>query len=148
MKITSSAFAHDEFIPAKYTCDGQDLSPPLQFSDVPSESKSLVLILEDPDAPAGIWDHWIVYNIPPATRDVLAGEEPLGVHGLGTSNNTAYHGPCPPDKEHRYFFTLYALDQMLELPTGASKQVVERAMKGHILAQAALVGRYERLVFV
>lgn len=144
MKITSPAFAHNESIPSQYTCDGEDINPPLQCSDVPLEAKSLALIVDDPDAPSGIWDHWIIFNVPPDTMTIPEGEEPLGVHGIGTSKNTNYHGPCPPDKEHRYFFKLYALDAMLELPSGANKQEVEQAMKKHILAQAELIGRYER----
>lgn len=144
MKITSPAFTHNESIPATYTCDGEDISPPLQVSDVPSEAKSLVLVMDDPDAPGGTWDHWVIFNIPPDTTAIPAGEEPPGVHGTGTTNNTNYHGPCPPDTEHRYFFKLMALDITLTLPPGARKTAVEQAMQGHIMARAELVGRYER----
>lgn len=144
MKITSPAFAHNESIPATYTCDGEDISPPLQLSNVPSEAKSLVLVMDDPDAPGGTWDHWVIFNIPPGTTAIPAGEEPPGVHGTGTTNNTNYHGPCPPDTEHRYFFKFMALDITLTLPPGARKTAVEQAMQGHIMARAELVGRYER----
>jgi Raf kinase inhibitor-like YbhB/YbcL family protein len=107
--------------------------------------------MDDPDAPAGVWNHWIVFNIPPETREITEKIEPVGVHGKGTSGNSNYHGPCPPalpagrpDREHRYFFKAYALDAMLDLPEGVSKQGVEQAMAGHIIDQAELVGRYER----
>ena len=147
MKLTSSAFQHDRKIPRKHTCDGTDLNPQLSISGVPPETKSLVLIMDDPDAikPAGkVWDHWIVFNIPPTTTEIPEGEEPAGLHGKGTSNNLKYHGPCPPDAEHRYYFKLYALDSMLSLPEGVTKKQVEDAMKRHILTQTELIGRYER----
>ncbi len=147
MKLTSSAFQHDGKIPSKHTCDGADLSPQLSISGVPLETKSLILIMDDPDAikPAGkVWDHWIVFNIPPTTTEIPEGEEPTGVHGQGTSNNLKYHGPCPPDAEHRYYFKLYALDTILSLPEGVTKKQVEEAMKEHILARTELMGRYER----
>ncbi len=147
MKLTSSAFQHNERIASKYTCDGADVNPPLKITNVPASAKSLVLIMDDPDAikPAGkVWDHWIVFNIPPTTTEILEGKEPVGVHGKGTSNNLKYHGPCPPDAEHRYYFKLYALDTMLTLSEGVTKKQVEEAMKGHILAEAELIGRYER----
>lgn len=144
MKITSSAFEEGGKIPRQHTCDGDDSSFDLQFSDVPNEAASLALVMDDPDAPVGMWDHWIVFNIPPDTTEVLANEEPDGIHGLGTAGNTNYHGPCPPDREHRYFIKLYALDIIVDLPSGAGKIDLEEAMEGHILAQAILMGRYER----
>lgn len=144
MEITSPAFTHNESIPAQYTCDGKDMSPPLRFGNVPPQAKSLVLVMDDPDAPAGTWDHWIVFNIPPIAREVAEGEDPPGRHGTGTSGVTAYGGPCPPDREHRYFFKLYALDAMLDLPTGVSKQDLENTMQNHVITQAELMGRYER----
>lgn len=144
MQIMSAAFAHNQLIPARYTCDGDDMSPPLTISGVPDGTKSLALIVDDPDAPAGTWDHWIVFNIPPDTHEILEGSEPRGVHGKGTSGNLEYHGPCPPDREHRYFFKVYALDTMLELSEGASKAELEQAMQGSILDQAELIGRYAR----
>ncbi|MEK7556939.1 MAG: YbhB/YbcL family Raf kinase inhibitor-like protein [Patescibacteria group bacterium] len=142
MKLTSPAFENGEEIPAKYTCNGEDVSPPLTFSDISAEAKSLVLILDDPDAPAGVWDHWIIYDMPPDTREVPEAAEPCGVQGRGTSGSLGYQGPCPPDGEHRYFFKLYALGTVLRLPAGATKADVERAMEGHILEQAELMGRY------
>ncbi|OKH25628.1 kinase inhibitor [Hydrococcus rivularis NIES-593] len=150
MKLTSPAFAHEGKIPPKYTCDGENINPPLVISDVPAEAKSLVLIMDDPDVPKrlradGMWDHWVVFNIAPSLTEIQEGKEPPGVHGIGTSKNLNYYGPCPPDREHRYFFKLYALDTQLNLPEKATKQQVERAMEGRILAKAELMGRYERI---
>ncbi|MCD4760498.1 YbhB/YbcL family Raf kinase inhibitor-like protein [bacterium] len=147
MKILSSAFADGQAMDSKYTCDGLDISPPFTISDVPVEAKSLVLIMDDTDAikPAGkVWDHWIVFNIPPDTTEIPEGQEPAGVHGLGTSDNLEYHGPCPPDGEHAYIFKFYALDTMLGLQADATKPEIERTMKGHIIAQTKLVGKYNR----
>lgn len=149
MKLTSSAFEHGARIPSQYTCDGPNINPPLKISDVPSGARSLVLIMDDPDVPKklrqdGMWDHWIVYNIPPETREVPEGKEPKGTHGTGTGGNLDYYGPCPPDREHRYFFKLYALDTILDLKPKASKKMVEHAMAGHVLAAAELMGKYER----
>ncbi|MDA8165468.1 MAG: YbhB/YbcL family Raf kinase inhibitor-like protein, partial [Desulfobacteraceae bacterium] len=120
MKLTSPAFDHGGTIPAKHTCDGANINPPLRIEGVPQETKSLVLILEDPDVPKklrkdGMWDHWVVYDIPPHLHEVAEGSEPPGIHGEGTAGNQDYYGPCPPDREHRYFFKLFALDSLLEL---------------------------------
>lgn len=149
MKITSLAFADNGSIPVNYTCDGENINPPLHFHAVPVAAQSLVLLMDDPDVPRrlradGVWDHWVVFNIPPDMTEIVEGEAPLGIHGTSTSGHTTYHGPCPPDREHRYFFKLFALDIMLDLPPGAAKREVEQAMTGHVLAQAELVGRYER----
>ena len=149
MKLTSSAFKANGLIPSQYTCDGSDTSPPLAISGVPAEAKTLALIMDDPDVPTnlrsdGMWDHWIIFNIPPGTTEIPEGQEPPGVHGTGTSDNQNYHGPCPPDREHRYFFKLYALDTMLGLPVGATKADVEAAMAGHIIQQTELIGTYDR----
>jgi Raf kinase inhibitor-like YbhB/YbcL family protein len=145
MKLTSSAFVESGKIPSVHTCDGDDIAPVLLISDVPTGAKSLALVMDDPDAvkPAGkVWDHWIVWNIPPGTTHIDG--EPSGVHGKGTSGNLEYHGPCPPDREHRYYFKLYALDVLLDLPEGSTKTQVEDVMKGHVVAEARLMGRYER----
>lgn len=149
MKLTSSAFNHADYIPRHYTCDGANISPPLNISDIPVGTKSLVLILEDPDVPRYIredqmWDHWIVFNIPPDTTQIREGDEPLGQHGIGTGHNLKYYGPCPPDAEHRYFFKLYALDALLTLAEKSTKKQVEAAMEGHVLAKAELMGVYGR----
>jgi Raf kinase inhibitor-like YbhB/YbcL family protein len=149
MKLRSPAFKHGAKIPAKYTCDGENISPPLTISDVPSETKSLALIMEDPDVPKnirkdGMWDHWVVFDMPGDLREIREGEEPEGTHGIGTGENLSYFGPCPPDREHRYFFRLYALDMEFSLPEKATKQEVEKAMESHILSKAELMGTYER----
>jgi Raf kinase inhibitor-like YbhB/YbcL family protein len=144
MKITSSAFREGESIPPKYTCDGQDTIPPLKFESVPDKAQSLALIMDDPDAPMGTWDHWLVWNIPPKTTEVPEGKTPQGVVGKNSWGKSAWGGPCPPDRQHRYFFKLYALDTKLELPTSAGKADVEKAMKAHIVEQAQLMGVYDR----
>jgi hypothetical protein len=149
MEITSAAFVDGESIPSKHTCEGADSSPALSFRDVPADAVSLALIMDDPDVPNhiredGVWDHWIVFNISPGTREVAEGQEPDGTPGTGTSGNNEYHGPCPPDGEHRYLFKLYALDTELELPHGSSKAEVEQALTGHIIARAELLGLYDR----
>lgn len=149
MKIESSVFSHNQSIPAKYTCDGDDVSPPLTISGVPENAKSLVFIMDDPDVPKsirpdGMWNHWIKFNIPSMATTIEERREPEGIAGKGTSGNLDYHGPCPPDREHRYFFKLYALDTELELQQGVSKEEVEQAMSDHILAQTELIGLYSR----
>ena len=149
LKLTSLEFEDGKKIPSKYTCDGDDVSPPLAITGVPNEAKSLVLIMDDPDVPKslrpdGMWDHWVVFNILPDTTEIAEGVEPQGVYGKGTSGNLQYHGPCPPDREHRYFFKLYVLDTELDLNEGVTKAEVEKAMENHILEQAELVGLYER----
>ena len=144
MKLTSPSFQHNGNIPSEFTCDGTDLSPPLTISDVPSNAKSLALIMDDPDAPVGTWDHWIVFNINPSTREIPKGKEPSGTAGKNSWGRTGYGGPCPPSGTHRYFFKLYALDAMLNLPQSSAKKDIEREMQGHILAKAELIGLYKR----
>ncbi|MDP6387817.1 MAG: YbhB/YbcL family Raf kinase inhibitor-like protein [Candidatus Pacebacteria bacterium] len=144
LKLTSSSFKHNGEIPPKYTCDGEGVSPALFISEVDPNAKSLVLIMDDPDAPTGTWNHWIKFNISTSTTEIKEGEEPDGVSGVGTSGNRDYHGPCPPDRQHRYFFKLFSLDTELDLGEGATKKQVEEAMEGHILEQTELVGVYER----
>jgi Raf kinase inhibitor-like YbhB/YbcL family protein len=157
MELTSSAFTHNGLIPSKYTCDAGNTSVPLSIRNVPEGAGSLVLIATDPDIPEifkeqrGIeeFDHWTVFNIPPATAEIEEGVEPAGVRGANGRGENKYTGPCPPPQyepsEHRYFFTLFALDAMLDLPEGASRADVERAMEGHVLAEAELMGRYKRI---
>jgi len=144
MQLTSTAFEQNQLIPSKYTCDGENVSPPLAIADVPEQAKSLVLIMDDPDAPVGVWDHWVAYNIPPGTSLIDEGQTPHGIMGKNTRGNLAYGGPCPPDREHRYFFKLYALDSMLDIAEGATKAEVEKAMEGHVIEQTELMGRYDR----
>lgn len=145
LKLTSSAFELNGKIPSQYTCDGEGINPPLRISGVDEKAKSLVLIMDDPDAPSGTWDHWVKFNISTSTTEIKERSEPDGVSGTGTSGNKEYFGPCPPDREHRYFFKLFSLDTELELEEGATKKEVEKAMKGHILQSAELIGLYERV---
>jgi len=146
MKILSPAFEHNSSIPAKYTCDGDNINPALQISEVPETSKSLVLIVDDPDATRGYaWLHWTVWNIAPETKEIAENSAPTNaVEGKTDFGTVGYGGPCPPSKTHRYFFKLFALDIVLNLPAGASLQDLEKAMEGHILAQSELMGLYNR----
>jgi len=145
MEISSSAFANNENIPAKYTCDGDNISPPLTFANVPENTKSLVLINNDPDAPAGTWVHWTVWNIDPTTTEVAENKIPKnGDEGMTSFGFRHYGGPCPPSGTHRYFFKLYALDTSLELDTGSTAVDLETAIDGHILEQTELIGLYSR----
>ena len=151
IQISSSAFANGGTIPKQFTCDGADVSPQLDWSDVPQGTKSIVLIVDDPDAPAGTWVHWVLYNLPGNTNRISEGIQkqerlPNGARqGRNDFRKIGYNGPCPPPgKVHRYFFKLYALDQALDLKAGAGKADVERAMKGHILTQGELIGKYGR----
>ena len=150
MRLTSSAFKNQSIIPSRYTCEGKNINPPLEFSDVPAGAKSLVLLMDDPDVPKslradGMWDHWVLFNIQPSVHHIGEAETHLpGILGKNTSGKNRYEGACPPDREHRYFFKLYALDKMLDLSTGAAKKEVLAAMRGHILAESELMGRYEK----
>lgn len=150
LTLSSTAFAHGESIPAEYSCDGQDVSPPLQWSDPPQAAQSFVLIADDPDAPGGTWVHWVVYNLPAGARSLPGSIPPEaefadgGQHGQNSWGRLAYGGPCPPGGTHRYFFKLYALDTTLELEPGASKEQVLQAMEGHVLAQGELMGTFSR----
>ena len=132
MRLTSKAFKHGKAIPAKYTCDGKNISPPLAIAQVPSSTKSLVLIMEDPDVPSytrvKVWDHWLAFNIPPDTKTISEGIQPPGTRGAGTGGGLTYSGPCPPDREHRYYIEIYEQDAMLDLPQSASKVQGEKAM--------------------
>jgi len=144
MKITSSAFHEGGNIPSKFTCDGSDTSPPLQIAGVPSNAKMLVLIADDPDAPNGLFTHWLVWNIPPQTNSIAEGSAPKGVQGTNDFGKSGYRGPCPPPGTHRYSFKIFALDRELDLRAGAKRSQVDAAMKGHLIAQGELVGRYAR----
>jgi Raf kinase inhibitor-like YbhB/YbcL family protein len=144
MEITSSAFHEGGNIPSKFTCDGSDTSPPLQITGIPSEAKSLVLIADDPDAPGGLFTHWLVWNIPPQTNSIAEGSAPKGVHGTNDFGKPDYKGPCPPPGTHRYSFKVFALDRELDLRGGAKRSQLDAAMKGHVVAQGELVGRYAR----
>lgn len=142
--ITSPAFGHMEPIPARYTCDGDDVSPPLQLANIPAGAVSLAIFCEDPDAPNGVWDHWVRFNISPDHYDIPEGSYPGDGSGKTTGTSLGWQGPCPPAGEHRYIFRAYALSARLNLPDGVTKAEVERAMDGKILAKASLIGTYRR----
>lgn len=142
--LASPAFGNMEPIPARHTCDGEDVSPPLAFANVPPEAASLVLLCEDPDSASGVWDHWVRFNIPPETTDVAEGSYPGDGSGKTTGGSVGWQGPCPHQGEHRYIFRAYALSERLDLPDGVTKADVERAMDGLVLAKASLVGTYKR----
>ncbi|MBA3815118.1 MAG: YbhB/YbcL family Raf kinase inhibitor-like protein [Parachlamydiaceae bacterium] len=144
MKIDSSAFKNGEFIPEKYSYEGTNVSPPLAFHSVPKGTKSFALIVDDPDAPMGTFVHWLAWNIPAEIKGLPEGVV-LAEQGKNGYKNVRYGGPCPPPgAPHRYFFKLYALDSLLTLPQGALKSKIEKAMEGHILAKAELVGLFQK----
>jgi Raf kinase inhibitor-like YbhB/YbcL family protein len=130
-------------IPTRYTCDGDGVSPPLRISGVPEGAATLALVVEDPDAPAGTWDHWVAYDIPVA-HTIPEDVGHLGTAGRNSWGRPGYGAPCPPRGSHRYVFTLYAVDRDLGLPAGAGKDAVLRAIRDHVLAKASLLGRYSR----
>jgi Raf kinase inhibitor-like YbhB/YbcL family protein len=148
--ITSIAFTDGGMIPRDYTCDGKDISPPLAWSGVPESAKSLAIICDDPDAPVGTWVHWVLFNIPPTTSELLQGIPPDKTiengarHGMNDFRKYGYGGPCPPGGTHRYYFKIYALDAELAQEPGITKAELLKAMKGHILAEGQLMGRYKR----
>lgn len=151
LTITSPAFQMNSVIPTLFTCDGKNISPELNFSNIPEGTQSLALTMEDPDVPKtvradGMWNHWIMWNIPPQITQIKEGETPLppSIVGVGTSGKRAYAGPCPPDREHRYIFTLYALNATLPLPESSTKENLLKALTLHIIEKATLVGRYNR----
>lgn len=151
IQIQSSAFVAGGTIPQRHTCDGDDISPPLTWSEPPAGTQSLALIVDDPDAPAGTWDHWLLFNIPATVRSLTEGIPPTqvidgtGTHGNNSWGRPGYGGPCPPKgSTHRYEFKLYALDTVLDLDPGVGKRELEKAMSGHILAAGQLSGRYGR----
>lgn len=145
VKITSPVFSEGGTIPTKYTCDGDDVNPPLNISGVPASAKNLVLIVDDPDAPMGTWNHWLVWNINPKISEIKEGRAPEGaVLGTNDFGKLEYGGPCPPSGVHRYFFKLYVLDTILDLPEGSKKGKLEASMKAHIIASGELMGKYSR----
>ena len=149
-ELTSSVFTQGEPIPVKYTCDGEDISPPLEWGDPPQGTRSFALINDDPDAPVGTWDHWILYNLPSEARslpEAIPSDAELSdgsQHGQNSWRRPGYGGPCPPSGTHRYFFKLYALDTTLDLASGVNKEQLLQAMEGHVLGQAELMGIYSR----
>jgi Raf kinase inhibitor-like YbhB/YbcL family protein len=150
MELTSSAFLHEGKIPDKYSCKGQDISPPLKWGNAPEGTKSFVLICDDPDAPVGTWDHWLLFNIPASVSELPEGvparaELSNGArHGKNSWGRNDYGGPCPPGGTHRYFFKFYALDIMLDLKPGAPKKELMKAMENHTLAKTELMGKFSR----
>ncbi len=146
LTVTSTAFKEGGMIPGKYTCDERDLSPQIAWSGVPVEAKSIALICDDPDAPAGTWVHWVVFNIPATVKELAEGASmPSGAkQGINDFRKLPYGGPCPPGGTHRYFFKVYALDTILALKEGATKGELLKAMEGHVLAQGQLMGKYKR----
>ena len=145
MKIQSSAFDNNSEIPTEYTCDGDNINPPLEFVDIPDNAKSLALIVDDPDVPFRTWVHWMIYNIDPNAEEIEKDSVPEGgIEGTTDFGKPGYGGPCPPSGTHRYFFKLYALDAVFELPKNATKEMLEKAMEGHIISKAELVGLYSR----
>ncbi|MFA6524051.1 MAG: YbhB/YbcL family Raf kinase inhibitor-like protein [Candidatus Paceibacterota bacterium] len=152
MKIESSAFKNNGELPSKYTCDGEGINPPLSFINVPKEAKSLALIVDDPDIPESVkqsfnidvWDHWVIFNMSPEVKGIEENTIPAGILGRNTTGNDTYGSPCPPDREHRYFFKLYALDTLLNLQQGSTKKEVLKALEGHIIEEAELIGKYKR----
>lgn len=150
IKITSTAFEDGGLIPARYTCDGADISPPLRWETVPEGTKTIALICDDPDAPMGTWVHWVLFNLPAETRELAEKIPPdstlpnQALQGTSDFGRIGYGGPCPPSGTHRYFFKIYALDTQIELAAGANKRQLLKAMEGHILAQGQLIGKYKR----
>lgn len=142
LSVSSSAFENNKLIPAKYTCDGANVNPPLTIEGVPDGAKSLVLIVDDPDAPMGTFDHWVVWNIPPTSK--IEENAVPGTEGVNDFRKRSYGGPCPPYGTHRYFFKVYALDTKLDLSPNSRKKDVEKAMQGHVLAKGELIGLYRR----
>lgn len=145
MQLSSPVFQNNQPIPPKYTCDGEDINPPLNFADIPANTKSLALIVDDPDAARGDWVHWLVWNIKPDTVEIKENSVPEhATAGTTDFGRSGWGGPCPPSGSHHYQFKIYALDIELSLPASAKKAELEQAMQGHILDQTVLVGLYQR----
>lgn len=150
IRMTSAAFEAGGMIPIQYTCDGQDISPPLSWGDVPEGSASIALVCDDPDAPVGTWVHWVLFDLPPETRNLpenipaVENLENGGRHGTNDWHKLGYGGPCPPGGTHRYYFKIYALDKKTGLSEDSTKAQLLKAMEGHILAEGELMGRYKR----
>ena len=142
LKVTSIGFKNNGLIPKKYTCDGDDVNPSLNIDGIPKETKSLAIIFDDPDAPMGIWVHWVIWNILPM-KEIEEDSVP-GIEGMNDFNKRSYGGPCPPSGTHRYFFKIYALDTKLDLNANSRKEDIGRAIEGHILAKGEIIGLYSR----
>lgn len=145
MKISSPAFSYNGKIPQQYTCEGQNINPPLKIEEIPQNTQSLALIMEDPDAVSGIWVHWIIYNIPPKISQILENQVPPGVEGTISFGNQGYGGPCPPNiPPHRYFFKLFALDTEITAREPINAQELREKMTGHVIDSAEIVGIYQK----
>jgi Raf kinase inhibitor-like YbhB/YbcL family protein len=144
LNVSSSAFENEGIIPSEFTCDGQDLSPPLSITNVPKNAKTLSIIMDDPDAPMGTFTHWIAWNIPPNKTQFTRGEKFDFAQGRTSFGTSEYGGPCPPSDTHRYFFKIYALDTKLDLKQGSGVKELQSAMSGHVVAEAVLMGKYSR----
>jgi Raf kinase inhibitor-like YbhB/YbcL family protein len=142
LQVRSVAFSQGGHIPPKYTCEGENINPPLEISGIPERTKSLALLVEDPDAPSGLFEHWLVWNIPP--NEAISENTVPGISGRNSFGTTSYGGPCPPSGSHRYFFRVYALDTDLDIAAGADKPTLQRAMKDHVLASGELMGHYQK----
>ncbi|OQP59892.1 phosphatidylethanolamine-binding protein [Niastella vici] len=142
LNVHSAAFSQGGQIPEKYSCEGDDINPPLEISNLPAETKTVAIIVEDPDAPHGTFDHWLVWNIPP--NEHIAENSRPGINGTNSFGKTGYGGPCPPSGSHRYFFKVFAIDTKLDLLAGSHKKELQQAMKGHILAKGELMGHYKK----
>lgn len=142
LTVKSPAFANNDFIPSKYTCDGLNINPELNIGDMPKETKSLALIMEDPDAPKRTFDHWVMWNIP--LKERIEENSAPGAQGRNSMNENKYHGPCPPEGLHHYYFKIFALDTKLDLPIDTDKKKLLSAMEGHVLASGELVGLYKK----
>jgi Raf kinase inhibitor-like YbhB/YbcL family protein len=142
LEVRSTVFSHKGHIPPKYTCEGDDINPPLEISEIPEDAKTLALIVEDPDAPNGVFDHWIAWNISP--NEGIAERMNPGISGTNSFGKTGYGGPCPPSGVHRYFFKVFALDTELDIPAGSDKKTLLGAMENHIIAQGEIMGLYQK----
>lgn len=142
LSVISAAFAEGENIPAQYTCEGDGINPPLEINNAPHGTQSIAIIADDPDAPGGTYDHWLIWNIP--WQGKIAANSSPGISGANSAGKTGYHAPCPPSGSHRYFFHVFALDNSLDIEPGADRQALEKAMESHILAKGNIMGRYEK----
>lgn len=142
LKVFSTVFSHKGHIPPEYTCEGRNINPPIEVDNIPDGTKTLALIMEDPDAPRQTFDHWLIWNIPPT--EAITEESVPGISGTNSFGNTGYGGPCPPSGAHRYFFRVYALNKKLDLKAGATKEELHESMQDHILAEGELMGYYQK----
>jgi Raf kinase inhibitor-like YbhB/YbcL family protein len=140
--ISSPAFENEGDIPSKYTCDGEDINPQLTVDNIPENTKTLAIIVEDPDAPKGTFDHWLVWNVPP--ESIIEENRIPGISGTNGAGKTGYYGPCPPSGTHRYYFHVFALDSSLDLQGGTDKKTLQNTMEPHIVAKGTLMGRYKK----